>query len=115
MHDARHRVHSISADKQRLGSVGWLWIRQCPHPEPVDDPEETDDERNEQRHLECTMPRVGVDADDLVLDLCWLSYELLFELGIRHDLGVMFERVSDLFLSSGRQDITRLRHVGEGV
>ena len=45
-----------------------------------------------------TVPRVGVDADDLVLDRRRLADELLLELRVAHHLGVVLERVRDLLL-----------------
>ena len=52
----------------------------------------------EQRDLEGEGPRVGVDADDLVLDLLGLVGEQLVEVGVAHHLGVVLERRGDLLL-----------------
>ena len=44
------------------------------------------------------MPGIGVDPDDLSLNLFRLAGELLFKLRIAHYLGVGLQRVRDLLL-----------------
>ena len=51
------------------------------------------EDRDEQGHLECERPGLGVDPDDLGLDLGRLVGEQRIEVGVAHDLGVVLERV----------------------
>ena len=56
-------------------------------------PEQRGEERDEQRDLEGDRPRLGVDAQDLVLDLRGLAGEQLLELDVAHHLGVVLEHL----------------------
>ena len=67
----------------------------------------------EQRHLQGERSRLGVDADDLVLDRLGLAGEQLLELRVAHQLGVVLERRRDLLLLGRREHGARLRQVGE--
>ena len=73
--------------------------------------EETRQERHEQRDLEGDRPRVGVDADDLLLDGRGLVGEQFVELRVAHDLRVVLERVGDLLLLGRREHGARVGHV----
>src|SRR4051795_13200493 len=56
---------SASAHDHPLGCFRRFGVRQSPHPEPVEDSEEADNKRDEQRYLESNIPRIGIDTDDL--------------------------------------------------
>ena len=65
-HAPRTRVRS--AQGHPLGGVRWRGVRQAHHAERVEQPDEAGEDRDEQRHLKGERSRLGVDADDLVLD-----------------------------------------------
>ena len=71
-------------------------------------PEEAGEDRDEQRDLQRDRPRVGVDADDLGLDVRRLAGEQLLELRVAHHLGVVLEHVGDLLLLGRREHRARL-------
>ena len=83
------------------------------HPERV----EQASGRSEDRHEECDLQRprtcIGVDANDLVLNRLGLIRELLVELRVAHDLGVIVERLRDLLLLGRWEHGARLGHAGE--
>ena len=79
----------------------------------MNEAEQRGEERDEQRDLQRDGPRVGVDADDLGLDVRRLAGELLVELRVAHHLGVVLERVGDLLLLGRRQHGAVVGHVGE--
>ena len=88
-------------------------IGQAHHPEGDQEAEESGEERNQQRDLERERSRVGVDADDLGLDVRGLADEQLLEGGVAHDLRVVLERVGDLLLLGRGEHGAVLGHVGE--
>ena len=67
---------------------------------PDDFRDQTGEDRDKKRHLKGDMPGLGVDTDDLLPRLRRLPGELLFELGVAHHLGVMFQDLGDLLLLS---------------
>ena len=69
---------------------------------------------NEEGDLECEVAGVGVDAEDLVLDLFGLVGQQFLELCVAHDLGVVFEDFGDALLVGRGEDAARFGHVGEG-
>ena len=83
------------------------------HAEPVEQPEQAGEDRDEQRDLQGARSCVRVDAHDLVLDLGRLTGELLLEPGVAQDLRVLLEGVGDLFLGGGRQHGAVLGHLRE--
>jgi hypothetical protein len=73
-------------------------VRQAHHPERIEQPQATGEDRDEKGYLQRQMPGVRVDADDLVLNFLGVLGELLLKLGVAHDLGVGLQRVRDLLL-----------------
>lgn len=59
------------------------------------------------------MPGIGVNADDLVLDLLGVAGELLFKVGVAHYLRVGFQRVRDLLLVAWGKHGARRSHAGK--
>ena len=57
--------------------------------------------------------RVGVDADDLVLDHLGFARQLLLELGVAHQFGVVLQHLGDLLLVRRREHGAVLGHAGE--
>ena len=79
--DSYRAAFSITVSRERhLAGLRWRRVGPAHHAEPVDQPEQAGEDRDEQRDLQRERPRVGVDADDLVLDLRRLVGELLLEL-----------------------------------
>src|SRR5215204_4635764 len=89
---------SASAEDHPLGRIRRLRIRLSPHPQRVEQANTAREQGNEQRHLECEMSCIGVDADDLRLYLGGLSGELLLELSVAHDFRIFFQGSRDLLL-----------------
>jgi hypothetical protein len=63
------RLQEWSAERHPFHGPRWLGVRKAHHPESVEQADERGDEREQQRDLKGEVTRVGVDADDLVLDL----------------------------------------------
>jgi hypothetical protein len=84
------------ARRRRVGS-GRRIIRN-----ELNSPNEAGQERNDQRDLKAKRSCVGVDADDLVLDLVGLAGEELLELGVGHQFGVILKHVGDALLLGAR-------------
>ena len=58
----------------------------------------------EQGDLQGQRPGLGVDPEDLGLDLRRLTGELLLELGVAHHFGVLLQRDGDLLLLGRAED-----------
>jgi hypothetical protein len=86
---------------------------QAHHAERVDQPDEAGEDRHQQRHLKGERPRVGVDADDLVLDSLGLAGEQLVELGVAHSCASSSSAGRRCCCSAGAARCSP-RHVGEG-
>ena len=94
------------------GAAGVMSGRRT-HPEGVGDAEEAGDHGDEERDLEAQVPGIGVDGEDLLLDVRRLVGDLPLELGVAHHLRVGLQRLGDLLLLGRRDHGARLGHVGE--
>ncbi len=65
--------------------------------------EQRGEQRDDERHLQRDVPRVGVDPDDLGLHVRRLADEQLLQLRVGHDLGVVLEHGRDLLLVGRRE------------
>src|SRR3954451_1394760 len=90
-----------SAKGQTFRGVRGCRIWLAHHPERVREPSEPGEDGDEESDLKGKRACVGVDADDLRLDVRRLPGQLFLELGIGHELCVVFERGRYLFLLSG--------------
>src|SRR5262245_51867165 len=66
---------SYSADERSFHCARRLGVWQAHHEERVHDADERCEERDQQGDLQCEVAGVGVDAEDLVLDVLGLAGE----------------------------------------
>jgi hypothetical protein len=78
--------------------VRGLVVASC---ERDDHPGETGEDGDEQCHLKGEGSCLGVDADDLFLNVFGLADEQFRELGVAHHFRVVFQRLRDLLLTAG--------------
>ena len=75
----------------------------------MNEAEERGEQRDEQRDLERDRPRLGVDLDDLGLDVGGLPASSCVEVRVRHHLGVLLEPLRDLLLLGRREHLALIR------
>src|SRR4051794_30616284 len=87
--------------KQRpLGVSRRLDVGQLQHPERVGEAAYAREDRDQKGELKRALGRVVVDLEDLFADGRRFARELVLELALADDLGIVLELVGDLLLAA---------------
>src|SRR5215218_5020078 len=90
-----------------------LLVRQSQHSEGVAESDQGGEKWHYQGDLQSEVACVVVDGYNLCLHRRWLAGDLLRELAVAHDLGVILESCRYLLLLGGWDDLAALGQLGE--